>query len=92
MKQNKQNQNNEIILIWREKCSNIWISSYQPKNEDPFYFKIALSGVTSNPWFTVMIHKGDNLVSRQDEKSLEQAKKACTNFLKHMHYRNNIWS
>ena len=84
MKQN----DDEIILIWKQKCSNIWISSYHPKAGQPFYFKIALSGTTSNPWYTVMIYKGDNLVSREDEKSLEQAKKACSNFLKHMHYRN----
>ena len=51
-------------------------------------FRISSSGVTSNPWYTVIIYKGDNLVCRDDKRSLEEAKDACESFLKHAHYRN----
>ena len=80
--------NNGIILTWEEKRSDIWISSYKPKAGQSFYFKIALSGTTSIPWYTIMIYKGNNLICREDKRSLEEAKDTCESFLKHMYYRD----
>lgn len=86
------NGNSKNILTWKqtEKHTDTWESTFWPKAGCPFHFKVSLSGVTSNPWYTVIIHKGDHLICRQDEESFEKAKDACESFLKHMHYREGV--
>ena len=78
------------ILKWKQKCANVWESAFYPRIGAPFHFRISLSGVTSNPWYTVIIHKGDSLVCREDKRSLEEAKDTCESFLKHTHYRDGV--
>jgi hypothetical protein len=84
------NNEGKINLSWKQKCANVLESAFWPKIGAPFHFRISLSGVSSNPWYTVIIHKGDNLVCREDKRSLDDAKKTCESFLKHMHYREGM--